>query len=562
MMTKTISMLAVCALASLIALTPVNAQEGEPALQPLTEEVSASFDQLLANIEDFRKDIKELDGRSEGFDGIIAQVLAARRDKLWTSKFQSTMALARAVALEKDNGKDVSAYWDQLAKDLRDLPDDVYGTLERIRSRVEFPSAEMPPEEFVVADQKLFSTMREVDNLFSELVIYTQIADDFGINASSIREDLVEEISDAAANRSVFLELAINDVNMLRSSVATLPGNSNLADWLNAADTRVRSIAVEMNQSIAVMNSLNLNTRQYRQQVLKVTGEITTDVLDVGIATELLSEWGSSALRLISEQGPKILFRLLLAVFIFFVFVQLAKLIQKGVDKGLHSDRFSMSHLLHRMIVSIVRNVIVIIGALIAIQQLGISLAPLLAGIGIIGFIIGFALQDSLANFASGIMILMYRPFDVGDLVEAGGVSGRVSHMSLVNTSFKTLDNQKLIVPNNIIWQSVIINVTAQRTRRIDLVFGISYGDDIEKAERVLREVVAADERVLDDPKPDIRVHALGESSVDFVVRPWVKTGVYWEAYGALTKAVKIAFDKEGISIPFPQRDVHVIEQK
>jgi small conductance mechanosensitive channel len=265
---------------------------------------------------------------------------------------------------------------------------------------------------------------------------------------------------------------------------------------------------------------------------------------------------------MVSEQGPRLMFRVLLAMLILFLFVQVAKLIQKGVDKGLHSKRFTMSHLLRRMIVSSVRNVIVFIGALIAIQQLGISLAPLLAGLGIIGFIIGFALQDSLSNFASGIMILLYRPFDVGDLVEAGGVSGRVSHMSLVNTSFKTLDNQKLIVPNNIIWQSVITNVTSQRTRRIDLVFGISYGDDIEKAERVLREVVAANESVLEDPKPDIRVHALGESSVDFVVRPWVKTDVYWEAYGALTKAVKIAFDKEGISIPFPQRDVHVIEQK
>ena len=349
---------------------------------------------------------------------------------------------------------------------------------------------------------------------------------------------------------------------MLRSSVAALPDSSNLKNWLSAANTRVRMAAVEMNQTIDAMDSLNLDTRQYRQQVLKVTGEITTDILDVSILKNLLSEWGTSAFGLVSDQGPKMLFRLLLAAFIFFVFVQLAKLIQKGVDKGLHSERFTMSHLLRRMIVSSVRNVIVMIGALIAIQQLGISLAPLLAGLGIIGFIIGFALQDSLANFASGIMILLYRPFDVGDLVDAGGVSGRVSHMSLVNTSFKTLDNQKLIVPNNIIWQSVITNVTAQRTRRIDLVFGISYGDDIEKAERVLREVVAAEENVLDDPEPVIRVHELGESSVKFVVRPWVKTGDYWDTYGALTKAVKIAFDKEGISIPFPQRDVHVIEQK
>ena len=561
-MTKTISMLAVCSLACLVALTPVRAQEGEPELQPLPAEVSAGFDQTLADLALLQRDIKEIGRRAQDTEGLIGQVLAKRRDVLWIEMFHGTIEIAGLVTSQMENNKDVSTYRERLQSELSTLPDEVYGTLERIRNRVEFPTAEMPPEEFVVADQKLFSHMREVDNLLRELVAYTQIAGNFGIDASNVREKLAKELYDVAANRSIFLELSIADVSMLRSSVTALPESSNLKDWLSAANTRVRMSAFEMNQTIAVMNSLDLNTRQYRQQVLKVTGEITTDVLDVGIATELLSEWGSSALRLISEQGPRMIFRVLLAVFIFFVFFQIAKLVHKGVDKGLHSERFTMSNLLRRMIVSVVRNVIVIVGALIAIQQLGISLAPLLAGLGIIGFIIGFALQDSLANFASGIMILLYRPFDVGDLVEAGGVSGRVSHMSLVNTSFKTLDNQKLIVPNNIIWQSVITNVTAQRTRRIDLVFGISYGDDIEKAERVLNEVVAADENVLDDPEPVIRVHELGESSVNFVVRPWVKTGDYWDTYGALTKAVKIAFDKEGISIPFPQRDVHIKEQK
>jgi small conductance mechanosensitive channel len=133
--------------------------------------------------------------------------------------------------------------------------------------------------------------------------------------------------------------------------------------------------------------------------------------------------------------------------------------------------------------------------------------------------------------------------------------------MSLVNTTFMTLDNQTLVVPNNMIWQSVITNVTAQRTRRVDLTFGISYSDDIEKAEAVLLDILKQHEEVLDDPEPVVKVHELGESSVNFVVRPWVKTADYWETYWALTKEVKLRFDKEGISIPFPQRDVHVKEQ-
>jgi small conductance mechanosensitive channel len=198
---------------------------------------------------------------------------------------------------------------------------------------------------------------------------------------------------------------------------------------------------------------------------------------------------------------------------------------------------------------------------LIALSQLGIQLGPLLAGLGVAGFIIGFALQDTLSNFASGMMILIYRPFDVGDLIEAGGVTGKVSEMSLVSTTVLTVDNQKLVVPNNKIWGDVIRNVTSQQMRRIDMTFGIGYSDDIAHAERVLTEIVQDESRVLADPEPVIRLHSLGESSVDFVVRPWVRTADYWEVYWDITRKVKERFDAEGISIPFPQRDVHLIQQ-
>jgi len=317
-----------------------------------------------------------------------------------------------------------------------------------------------------------------------------------------------------------------------------------------------------MQDAIRLMTELGQETRLYRQQLLTATGEITTDVLDVGIVASLAAEWSAVAAGLVASEGPKLVFRGLLVALILFVFWQFAKLVQKLAEKALGSSRVRMSNLLRRMIVSIARNIIIMIGLLLAISQLGISLGPLLAGLGIAGFIIGFALQPTLSNFASGVMILMYRPFDVGDVVEAGGVRGRVSHMSLVNTTFMTLDNQRLVVPNNLIWDSVITNVTAQRTRRIDLMFGISYEDDVEKAEKVLQEIIEDNEAVLDDPEPVVKLHELADSSVNFVVRPWVKTSDYWDTYWDITKAVKLRFDEEGISIPFPQRDVHVIEKQ
>jgi small conductance mechanosensitive channel len=170
---------------------------------------------------------------------------------------------------------------------------------------------------------------------------------------------------------------------------------------------------------------------------------------------------------------------------------------------------------------------------------------------------VGFALQETLANFAAGMMILFYRPYDVGDFVEVSGVFGKVSHMSLVSTTILTIDNQTLVVPNGKIWGDVIRNVTSQRIRRVDLTFGISYSADIPRAENILMSILESHDKVLSDPEPMVRLHQLGDSSVDFVVRPWVKTDDYWEVHWDVTREVKMRFDAEGISIPFPQRDVH-----
>jgi small conductance mechanosensitive channel len=155
-------------------------------------------------------------------------------------------------------------------------------------------------------------------------------------------------------------------------------------------------------------------------------------------------------------------------------------------------------------------------------------------------------------------LILVYRPFDVGDVIEAGGVTGKVDMMNLVSTMVLTFDNQLLVVPNKQIWSGVIRNVTHKDKRRVDMTFGIGYSDDIPKAEKVLMEIVTSHEKVLKDPEPVVRLHTLGDSSMDFIVRPWAKTQEYWDVYWDVTREVKRRFDEEGISIPFPQRDVHI----
>ena len=193
-----------------------------------------------------------------------------------------------------------------------------------------------------------------------------------------------------------------------------------------------------------------------------------------------------------------------------------------------------------------------------ALNQVGIHTTSFIAVLGAAGLAIGLALQGSLQNFAAGVLIIIFRPYKVGDFVEGGGTTGVIEAMDIFTTRMRTGDNKTVIVPNSKLLGDNIVNYSAKPTRRIDLVIGVGYGDDLAKVKRVLQAVLDADARVLKDPAPTIGVLALGESSVDFAVRPWVESANYWPTYFDLLETIKLRFDAEGISIPFPQRDVHL----
>jgi len=203
------------------------------------------------------------------------------------------------------------------------------------------------------------------------------------------------------------------------------------------------------------------------------------------------------------------------------------------------------------------------IGVVIAAAgQLGINTTSFLTIVGAAGLAVGLALKDSLSNFAAGVMLILFRPFRVGDVVNAGGMTGKVEKITIFNTILNTPDNQRLIIPNGSVTSGVITNITANPTRRVDLVIGIGYDDDIKKAKQTLDQIVTADQRILQDPSPTIAVSELADSSVNFVVRPWVKTEDYWNVYFDLTEEIKLVFDQEGINIPYPQQDVHLFTEK
>jgi small conductance mechanosensitive channel len=285
---------------------------------------------------------------------------------------------------------------------------------------------------------------------------------------------------------------------------------------------------------------------EYRQYMGAITAE--------GIKSTSAETMAALALEWLTSADGGIRFGLsaaaLLAAIVVLLFVAriVSRLMKRVLDRAP-----GLSTLLKTFLERFAQVATVVLGLLVVLSMMGVNMGPVFAVVGGASFIIAFAMQSTLSNFAAGLMIMVYKPFDVGHFVTLAGVSGTVKDVSLVSTTLHTPDNQAITIPNSSVWGSTITNVSANDTRRVDLTFGIAYGDNADKAQKILEEIVAAHPLVLPDP---------AESSVNFVCRPWTKAGDYWAVYWDLTSQVKARFDRDGISIPFPQRDVHLYEHK
>jgi small conductance mechanosensitive channel len=314
------------------------------------------------------------------------------------------------------------------------------------------------------------------------------------------------------------------------------------------------SIIDRFNVVLAEMAAKGGETEEYDTYIKAVSG-IKVDVTDASATWTTITGW------LMSPEGgfrwAVNIVQFFLIVIVFYLFSILAG---KATKKALSKSK-TFSSLLREFLVMSARRLVFIIGFFVGLSALEVNIGPVLAIVGAAGFVIAFALQNSLSNFASGILMLIYRPFDVKDMINVAGVLGKVESMNLLSTQLRTPDNQLIIVPNNSVWGDVITNVTGITERRIDLVFGIGYSDDIDKAQKILEEIVSGNELVMKDPEPVIKLHELADSSVNFICRPWVKPENYWEVYWHITREVKRRFDAEGVSIPFPQTDVHLYRE-
>ena len=247
---------------------------------------------------------------------------------------------------------------------------------------------------------------------------------------------------------------------------------------------------------------------------------------------------------------------LVIAAVIFLVGKWLANRIQHAVKKLLRARK--VDDVLVDFLGTIVFALVLIIAVVAAFDTLGIPATSFLAIVGAAGLAIGLALKDSLSNFASGVMLVLFRPFSKGDFIDAGGITGTVDEIHLVSTLMTTPDNKLITVPNAMIYSSAITNYSAKPTRRLDMVFGVGYDDDLKVVANVLRKICSEHPKVLDEPETGIFISNLGDSSVDFSVRPWVKSADYWGVRAEILETAKIELEAAGCNIPYPQTDVHL----
>jgi small conductance mechanosensitive channel len=273
------------------------------------------------------------------------------------------------------------------------------------------------------------------------------------------------------------------------------------------------------------------------------------------VSTDQLNTYMNTAVELVINEGPSVV----LAIVVLIVGMWIVNRVVRVMGKGM--ERANVEPTLAKFLGNLSSVGLKALLLISVAQMIGIETTSFIAVLGAAGLAIGLALQGSLANFAGGVLVLLFKPFKVGDFIDAQGVMGTVAEIQIFNTIMKTPDNKVIIVPNGAISNGTITNFSREATRRVDFVFGIGYGDDIQKAKDTIARLVDADERALKDPAPTIVVSNLGDSSVDITVRIWANAADYWGLYFDLTEKVKITFDQEGISIPFPQRDVHLFQQ-
>jgi small conductance mechanosensitive channel len=539
--------------------------EGEAEVE--VEEIPASVrsaTRLLTQLDSVNEENRDLEQRMAKAQGEDLRVLAKENisQKLefleLVGKLVSNLDEQTAAAVENaEHRATIERHVLELTPALIEHIDDIEENLGSLRNERD----DKGPDELLGFEQRIADEIAWLDNVYGGYVDNVRHLEALELDAEKARADLGERLSKRTSLEAARVNLVLEELRRLKERAAEQGDDPALRAELAALNARRNTATGSLSKMVRQMDAVGLDATKYQQLLMTSTGEVTTDIFKPKVAIGLIQGFFDDAQGWVKDNGPSAIFKVLM----FLVIVSIARLLSV-ITRRLMQHAFKRAQhasvLLQNMLVSVLSNFILLLGILLGLSQMGFELGPLLAGLGIAGFIIGFALQDSLSNFASGMLILGYRPFDVGDIIEAAGVRGTVHEMSLVNTTILTIDNRTLIVPNTKIWSDVITNLTTQDKRRVDLEFHLSYQNDVEHAEQVLMAVLKEHPMVLADPEPTVKVHKLSKYSVLFVARPWALTPDYWNVYWDLTRAVKIRLEEEAISIAIPRRMVEIQDDR
>jgi small conductance mechanosensitive channel len=522
---------------------------------------TAPVESLRVAMERNRREVRSMESDAETALGADAEALRLKILELRFESVDDVDQLVDAVLALDEESPAAGYYRDQLITLLPRVADSIHAVHQLVDAELrelKTTRASADPAAFAALDQHVRREDTRLGRLLAIAADHLEMLASFELDPSAAHAWLSDKLYARARLESALIHLETTELEDARELADANTGDATLQTQVIEANKRLQASSDSLAQTVGLLERLEFDASGYKQLLIASSGEITTDIFDEGVASQLISGWISNLKASLIDRGPQTVFQALLFALVVGAAWMVSRFVRRVTERAVASPNLRLSQLLKRMIVSASVWAVLTLGLLVALSQLGFQVGPMLAGLGIAGFVLGFALQDTLSNFAAGIMLLVYRPYDVGDLIDcAGGVFGKVSAMSLVTTTVLTVDNQTRIVPNGKIWGDVITNVSAQRIRRVDLSFGIGYGDNIEHAENVLWSIVKEHPKVLSDPEPVVKLHELGDSSVNFVVRPWVLCDDYWDVYWDFTREVKLRFDREGISIPFPQSDVH-----
>lgn len=506
---------------------------------------------LLETIERLGEEYRELRVESENADEpdgeAIAELQARGRLVDW---IQSIEALVANVSEQRELGLDEPKILRETRKLLwsldRRLPTFI-DELSEESARLRGTLGDASPDLTIVINARIRGNEESLDETVRFYLSHIEHMDRLELGSTRARASAARALERRADNLAARLELTSQRLDELAEDEGNDP---EVESAQRKAQENLDRIAASLWTVCDALDELGLPTAAHRRVLILATGELTTDVLDTEVIAELANAAFESSQKWVEQRGPVLVGRLARFFGVLILFWVLGKATRRLISRFVvESSVQQMSTLAQRIVVSTASRLVFAIGFLIALSQIGVNVTALLAGLGIVGFIIGFALQETLGNFAAGAMILFYNPFDVGDVIEAAGVTGTVDRMNLVSTTILTFDNQTLIVPNSRIWGNVIRNATAMDKRRVDLSFPLALDVDVQQAEALFESICQAHPAVLEDPKPAIRIQEISGAGVLFVVQPWVRTKDYWPTFWELNREAHIKLAAADIRI-------------